>query len=64
MNKALEKTNSTIGGVTYQRTIPQSSFVNGALSKEIKNGSKMSYNTGLSNEMIFSGRRQSGWVLE
>jgi len=32
----------TNGGVTYQATISQSSFVNGALSKEIENRSKMS----------------------
>jgi hypothetical protein len=43
---------------------PQSSFANGALHKEIENGSKMSKNTGRSYEMIFSGGRRSGWVLE
>ena len=42
-----------MGGVTYQRTIPQSSFVNGALSKQIKNGSQTSKNTGLSYRVIF-----------
>ena len=42
---------------------PQNNFANGALHKEIENGSKMSKNTGLSNGMIFSGGRRSGWVL-
>src|SRR3990170_4478296 len=56
------KTNWTIGGVTHRRTIPQNSFRNRALSKEIENGSKMSKNTGLSNGVLFSGGRRSGWV--
>ena len=32
---------------------PPNSFANGALIKEIENGSKMSKNTSLSNGMIF-----------
>ena len=41
---------------------PQNSFANGATSKEIENGSKMSKNMGLRNGVIFSGGRRSGWV--
>ena len=58
MNKALDqKTNWTNGGVTYRRTIPPNSFVNGALSEEIENGSKMSKNIGLSYGSIFFWRK-------
>ena len=38
--------------------------MNGALSKEIENGSKMSKNSGLSWLVIFFGARRSVWLLE
>ena len=48
MNKALEQ--KLIGPLeeSIPKNNPPSSFVNGALSKEIENGSKMSLDSGLS----------------
>ena len=47
-----------------QGTISPSSFVRGALSKEIENGSKMSLDSGLSWIFVFVGGRRSVWVQE
>ena len=64
MNKALEQ--KLIGPMEESHTnaIPPSSFVRGALSKEIENGSKMSLDSGLSWIMVFVGGRRSVWVQE
>jgi hypothetical protein len=56
------KTNWTIGGVTYRRTIPQNSFANGALSKEIKNEAKLARKPVLSIVGIFMVEDEvEGW---
>ena len=65
MNKALEQ--KLIGPMEESHTKEQSppnSFVRGALSKEIENGSKMSLDSGLSWLLVFGGGRWSVWVQE
>ena len=64
MNKALEQ--KLIRPMEESHTkeqSPPSSFVRGALSKEIENGSKMSLDSGLNWIIVFVGGR-SVWVQE
>ena len=63
--KALEQ--KLIGPMEESLTkeqLPQNSWENGALSKEIENPSKKSKNTGLSCRMNFFGGRRRRWELE